>query len=186
MDEASIATTVGRRLRSIRRKQDQTIAELSQRTGISSSTISRLERGDRQPNLELLLPLARALGVGLDGLVPGAVPDPRITRAARRIGRVSVMPLSTESASNQTFRMSVPWSARKPELRIHEGYDWVYVLSGRLRILLGDQEFILGAGEAAEFDTRTPHWMGSAERGTVETLTIFDRGGEWTHLHPNE
>lgn len=48
-----------------------------------------------------------------------------------------------------------------PNLRAHDGFEWLYVLPGRMRLVLGDQGLVLGVGEAAEFDTQVPHWFGS-------------------------
>lgn len=68
---------VGARLKRIRRQRDCTLASLSQATGISVSTLSRLESGGRKPTLELLLPIAHAHQVPLDELVGApAVGDP--------------------------------------------------------------------------------------------------------------
>ena len=82
------AGAVGPRLRALRQERGVTLAELSRATGISVSTLSRLESGQRRPTLELLLPLARAHQVPLDELV-GAPPtgDPRIhpRRSAARL-----------------------------------------------------------------------------------------------------
>jgi quercetin dioxygenase-like cupin family protein len=65
---------------------------------------------------------------------------------------------------------------------VHEGYDWTYVLNGRLRLILGDMDLVLKAGEAAEFDTRTPHWFDSADQQPVETLCLFGTQGERAHV----
>jgi quercetin dioxygenase-like cupin family protein len=65
--------------------------------------------------------------------------------------------------------------------REHDGYDWLYVLSGRLRLVLGDDEFVLGPGEAAEFDTRTPHWIGVVDE-PVDLIGLFGPSGERVHL----
>ena len=61
MDEdlGQVLAAVGPRLRELRRRRDVTLAALSRSTGISVSTLSRLESGQRRPTLELLLPLAR-------------------------------------------------------------------------------------------------------------------------------
>ena len=60
---------------------------------------------------------------------------------------------------------------------MHEGYEWLYVLSGRLRLLLGDRDLVLTAGEAAEFDTRTPHAWGNAGDDPVEVLSLYGTAG---------
>src|SRR2546426_1260333 len=74
-----VLTTVGPRLRALRQQHDLTLADLSSATGISLSTLSRLESGQRRPTLELLLPLAREYHVPLDELIgTPAADDPRV------------------------------------------------------------------------------------------------------------
>ncbi|GAA1289875.1 hypothetical protein GCM10009609_66860 [Pseudonocardia aurantiaca] len=84
----------------------------------------------------------------------------------------------------QAYKMVIPPRAKDsdPEPQTHEGYEWLYVLDGRLRLLLGDREFVMKPGEAAEFDTHVPHWMGSAGPGPVELLILFGTQGERAHL----
>ena len=184
-DLDSVLTAVGPRLRALRRHRDTTLADLSATTGISVSTLSRLESGQRRPTLELLLPLARAYGVGIEELV-GAPPtgDPRVHLRPVTRGGMTMVPLTRRAGGVQAYKLIIP-AARQPVIpdpRTHEGYEWVYVLSGRLRLVLGDQDLVLIPGEAAEFDTRTPHWFGSADPVPVEILSLFGRQGERAHL----
>jgi transcriptional regulator with XRE-family HTH domain len=184
-DLENVLTAVGPRLRALRRKRESTLAELAAATGISVSTLSRLEAGQRRPTLELLLPLARAHGVQIDELV-GAPPtgDPRIQlRPVVRNG-LTLVPLSRRPGGVQAYKILIPASRRHApaELRTHEGYEWLYVLSGRLRLLLGDQDLVLSEGDAAEFDTRVAHWFGCADDAPVEMLSLFGRQGERAHL----
>jgi transcriptional regulator with XRE-family HTH domain len=180
-----VLTAVGPRLRALRRQRDTTLADLSVATGISVSTLSRLESGQRRPNLELLLPLAKAHGVPLDELV-GAPPtgDPRIHLRPVVHGGRTVVPLTRRAGGVQAFKLVIPASRRpqKPELQVHEGYEWLYVLDGKLRLILGEQDLELSPGEAAEFDTRVPHWSGNAGPGPVEFLCLFGKQGERAHL----
>lgn len=174
---------VGPRLRALRRQRGTTLTDLSTETGISVSTLSRLESGTRRPTLELLLPLARAHGVTLDELV-GAPPtgDPRIhLRPVTRHG-MTVLPLTRRVGGIQAFKLIIPISKRKPDPKTHDGYEWLYVLNGRLRLLLGEHDLVLAPGEAAEFDTRVPHWFGVAEDQPVEILSLFGQQGERAHL----
>ena len=182
LDQALAET--GPRLRALRRERETTLAELSAATGISVSTLSRLESGARRPTLELLLPLARAHGVTLDELA-GAPPtgDPRIhLRPVNRHG-MTMIPLTRRAGGIQAYKLVIPAGRRrKPEPQTHEGYEWLYVLNGRLRVVLGEQDLLLSPGEAAEFDTRVPHWFGAAEGEAVEFLSLFGRQGERAHL----
>jgi transcriptional regulator with XRE-family HTH domain len=183
LDEALGA--VGPRLRALRRQRETTLAELSAATGISVSTLSRLESGARRPTLELLLPLARAHGVTLDELV-GAPPtgDPRVhLRPISRHG-MTMLPLTRRAGGIQAYKLVIPASSRRraPDPQTHEGYEWLYVLNGRLRLVLGEHDLVLSPGEAAEFDTRVPHWFGAAGTEPVEFLSLFGRQGERAHL----
>ncbi len=180
-----VLDAVGPRLRALRQEHDLTLAELSVTTGISVSTLSRLESGQRKPTLELLLPLARVHQVQLDELV-GASPeeDPRVRQQPIRHGDMTMVPLTRRPGGLQAFKSTIApgTSRRKPDPKSHEGYDWLYVLSGRLRMVLGEHDLVLEPGEAAEFDTRVPHWFGGADERAVEFLTIFSREGERIHV----
>lgn len=184
MDTDDAIAAAGARLRALRRDRGMTLAQVEDATGISTSTLSRLESGGRRATLELLLPLARVYGTTLDELVraPG-VPDPRVrSRPIRRDG-MTMLPLTRHSSGLQAYKIVVPAGGRTvPHPRIHEGYEWLYVLSGRLRLLLGETETVLEPGEAAEFDTRVAHWFGSEDGGAVELLSLFGAQGERAHV----
>jgi transcriptional regulator with XRE-family HTH domain len=180
-----VLDAVGPRLRALRRQRGFTLADLSTSTGISESTLSRLESGGRRPTLELLLPLARTYGVPLDDLVGAPrTGDPRIhLRPIHRHG-MTFVPLTRRAGGLQAFKMLIPARAAPadPAPQTHGGYEWVYVLDGRLRLLIGDRDLVLPAGEAAEFDTALPHWLGSADGRAVETLVLFGPQGERAHV----
>jgi transcriptional regulator with XRE-family HTH domain len=182
MEDDSVLAAVGPRLRAIRQQRGATLTQLSAATGISVSTLSRLESGQRRPTLELLLPLARAHQVPLDELV-GAPPvgDPRTRlQPMHRNGR-TLIPLTRRPGGVQAYKMILP-PGEQLEQQSHEGYEWMYVLSGRLRLLLADLDLVMGAGEVAEFDTHTPHAFTSAGPGPVELLTLFGPQGERMHV----
>ncbi|WP_067508388.1 helix-turn-helix domain-containing protein [Nocardia puris] len=176
---------VGPRLRDLRRARGTTLAELSDTTGISVSTLSRLESGARKPTLELLFPLARAYGVTLDELVDAPpTGDPRVHMRPVTSNGLTMVPLSRRAGGVQAFKIILPPAdpGRAPRLQTHEGYEWMYVLDGRLRVLLGEHDFVMSPGEAAEFDTHVPHWFGSAGDQPAEILSLFGKQGERAHL----
>ncbi|MFJ3961672.1 helix-turn-helix domain-containing protein [Streptomyces sp. NPDC090036] len=183
---AGVLTAVGPRLRAMRHQRGTTLAQLSETTGISLSTLSRLESGQRRPTLELLLPLARAHRVALDELVGAPeTGDPRIRpRPFVRHGSTYV-PLTRNFGGVHAFKQILPpldGPPPEPELQVHEGYEWLYVLSGRIRLLLGEHDLVLGPGEAAEFDTRTPHAFFNAGSQPAEFLSLFGPQGERIHV----
>ncbi len=182
-DLGAVLTAVGPRLRALRRQRETTLAALAETTGISVSTLSRLESGQRRPTLELLLPLARAYGVQIDDLVGvPATGDPRVHMRPVRRHDMTMIPLTRRPGGVQAYKLIIGVRRAAPAPQAHEGYEWLYVLDGRLRLVLGDQDLVLRPGEAAEFDTRVPHWFGSAGDGPVEVLSLFGRQGERAHL----
>jgi transcriptional regulator with XRE-family HTH domain len=180
---------VGPRLKALRQRREVTLTDLARQTGISASTLSRLEAGLRRPTLEQLLPLARVYGVTLDQLVDAPeTGDPRIhLRPVAGPHGMVVVPLTRRPGGIQAYKQVIqPPSAeaaeRAPVLATHEGHEWLYVLNGRLRLLLGDRDLVLEPGEVAEFGTLTPHWFGPATDQPVEFLSLFGRQGERAHL----
>ena len=176
---------VGPRLRALRQQRGTTLTQLAEVTGISVSTLSRLESGGRRPTLELLLPLARAHEVPLGELVDAPVTgDPRVRpRPVVRNG-VTFLPLTRRPGGLRAFKQIFPPGTPGPPLRqqTHEGFEWLYVLSGRLRLLLGEHDLTLTAGEVAEFDTRVPHCVANPGPEPAEILTLFGPQGERLHV----
>jgi transcriptional regulator with XRE-family HTH domain len=188
MDDSTDRTldAVGPRLKQLRRRRDITLTDLSDETGISTSTLSRLEAGLRRPTLEQLLPMARAYGVTLDELVDAPpTGNPRINlRPIPCADGSTILPLTRRPGGIQAYKFILPTGRddAEPDLRTHEGHDWLYVLNGRLRLVLGEHDLILEPGEAAEFDTRTPHWTAATSSGPVEYLSLIGKQGERAHV----
>lgn len=184
-DLETMLGAVAPRLRNLRRRRGFTLAELAATTGISTSTLSRLESGLRRPTLELLIRIAAAYRVNLDDLVGAPqIADPRVhPKPFYKNGR-AIIPLTRQNPDVHAFKMVLPRHAPSDPVpqRAHEGYDWIYVLSGRVRLALGDVEIILEPGEAAEFDTRVPHGHASASTEPAEILSLLSVQGERVHV----
>ncbi|MEU5538400.1 XRE family transcriptional regulator [Streptomyces sp. NPDC020362] len=170
--------SIGPRLRALRRDRKLTLEALATTTGISVSTLSRLESGSRRPTLDLLIPLARAHRIALDDLVAApATGDPRVHLRPLRKGDGSVLvPLTQYPGRVQVFKHVL--APREPKLVTHDGYEWLYVLAGELQLILGEHACTLRPGEVAEFDTRQPHWFGPANTSAVEILHLFGPRGD--------
>jgi transcriptional regulator with XRE-family HTH domain len=180
---AAVLDRVGARLKRLRTQRRLTLTDVANATGISTSTMSRLETGQRRPTLELLLSLSHAYRVPLDDLVAAPeVGDPRIRLKPGRVKGRTVIPLTRQPDGTQAWKIVIPTSKVTPEPRAHDGYEWLYVLSGYMRLVLGDEDWVLGPGEVAEFSTQVPHWFGSTGNGAAEILSIFGRPGERMHV----
>ncbi|MFJ1457673.1 helix-turn-helix domain-containing protein [Nocardia sp. N2S4-5] len=187
-DTENVLDTVGSRLRALRRHRGITLADLAVRTGVSESTLSRLESGQRRATLELLLPLARTYDVPLDDLVGAPrTGDPRIHLKPIHRHGMTFVPLSRRPGGVHAFKMIIPARPEplEPTPQTHDGFEWLYVLNGRLRLVVGERDLTLPPGEAAEFDTSLPHWLGSADGGAVELLILFGLQGVRAHLPPH-
>lgn len=180
-----VLNAVGERLRGLRRTRAMTLADVATVTGLSQSTLSRVESGGRRPSLEILLLLARTYGLTLDDLVGApATGDPRVhPRPTTRYG-ATWLPLSQRPGGIQAYKLIVPGGFRASETdqRSHEGYEWIYVLSGSLRLLLGEHDILLTPGEAAEFDTHTPHGFSNPRPSPTELLMLVGPQGERAHV----
>ncbi|ONI75105.1 XRE family transcriptional regulator [Actinosynnema sp. ALI-1.44] len=184
-----VLDTVGPRLRALRRDRGITLADLAAATGVSESTLSRLESGQRRATLELLLPLSRTYDVPLDDLVGAPrTGDPRIHLKPMHKFGMTFIPLSRRPGGIQAFKMIIPSTPHplEPALKTHDGYEWLYVLNGRLRLVVGDRDLVMPTGEAAEFDTSLPHWLGSADGGPVELLILFGPQGMRAHVRADQ
>jgi transcriptional regulator with XRE-family HTH domain len=170
---------VAPRLRRLRGQRGLTLTAVAASTGISKSTLSRLETGQRRPTLELLLALSLAYRVPLDDLVGAPeVGSPRVRLKPGRVKGRTVIPLTRQPDGMQAWKIVIPVDKVQPEPRAHDGHEWIYVLAGHLRLVLGDKDWVLGPGEVAEFDTQTPHWFGGTGEEVAEILSIFGRPGE--------
>jgi transcriptional regulator with XRE-family HTH domain len=176
-----------RRLREIRTELGLTLQQVADRAHIDVSTLSRLESGKRRLTLDHLPGLAAALGVTLEELVGPSVPrDPRVRSRSRTCEGMTLWPLTHRGPSGGLGAYRIQIDARRntppPQLPVHDGEDWLYVLDGQLRLVLGDEDLTIEPGEVVQFSTRTPHWFGAVD-GPVTVIAILGAQGERTHLH---
>jgi transcriptional regulator with XRE-family HTH domain len=185
--EEPVDLRVRRRLRELRSERGLTLQQVADRANIDVSTLSRLESGKRRLALDHLPALAAALEVSADELL-GSPPrqDPRVRSRARRRKGLTMWPLTRRGPANglHAYKIVIEPARNLPPgaLPVHEGHDWLYVLSGRMRLILGDDDLTIEPGEAVEFSTWTPHWFGAIDE-PVELIGLFGEQGERMHLH---
>jgi transcriptional regulator with XRE-family HTH domain len=178
-----IEAVVRSRLRSVRLSRGWSLDELATRTNLSASTISRVETGKRTISLDVLQPLCRALQVDLNALFDTGEDDDVVIRPHPEVWHGAVMWPLSRARSSPFFAAKIRYepTGQVPELQVHPGHDWFFVLSGTVTLRLGARTLVVQEGQAAEFSTMTPHAF-TAQDGPAEVITILDRDGQHAHL----
>lgn len=170
-------TGLGPRLREHRRRAGLTLETAAARVGLSPAHLSRLETEHRQPSLPVLLGLSRAYGTTVSELLgeEPAAPDPVIrarTPEPGHTGGWSYRRAGGPGRAMQALQVRIPPAVQDTVVRIHPGEEWLYVISGQLRLTLGEGVHLLGPGDAAHFGSLTPHRLAAASPEGVELLFV--------------
>ena len=183
IDDGDVELTVRERLRGLRRAMGYSLDDLARQSHLSASTISRIENGKRSISLDVLLPLVGALHVSLDTLLDLSSDDDVVIRPiASHSGKHTVWLLNRSSGRTTAIKMRLHPVKRRPPQKVHNGYDWLFVTEGRVKLSLGSREITVEAGEAAEFSTMTPHAVTAIDR-PAELIMVFDSDGRRAHVH---
>ncbi|MDK1342647.1 XRE family transcriptional regulator [Streptomyces sp. 378] len=174
---AGALPAVAPRLRALRRQASLTLEAAARAAGLSPAHLSRLETGQRQPSLPMLLALARVYGttvaellgetvVGRDAVIRAADMEPTVA------GGWTYWQAGAPGRGMQALRVHVPYGSQGDVVRVHPGEEWLHVLRGRLRLRLGDTTHRLAAGDSAHFDSLTPHRIAAEDHDGVELLFV--------------
>jgi transcriptional regulator with XRE-family HTH domain len=178
-------------LRQLRKANDWTLADVSKRTGVPASTLSRIENDQISPTYDLLLRLSAGLSIDLTQFLsiedsarePGADHAGRRSVSRRGEGLVVSEPshkltyLSTDLVQKQMTPMLTEYHARSlaefGEFMRHAGEEFLYVLEGELELHTESYTpLILKAGEATYFDSRMGHAYVARGEGPCRGLVI--------------
>ncbi|MDH6115528.1 transcriptional regulator with XRE-family HTH domain [Kitasatospora sp. MAP12-15] len=175
---AQLLPEIGSRLRVLRQAAGLTLHQVAALTGIGASTLSRLEGGQRRPSLDLLVPLAAVYRTPVEELVAVVehAGEPPVVHSPQRRRGIAAQRLSHHTGGIQVYRLVLP-PHETPDQRRHEGHAWMCVLVGQVQLVLADTRIALGPGDAAELDTRTPHWFGAAGEELAEVLYLAGGDG---------
>ncbi|MEU6810198.1 XRE family transcriptional regulator [Streptomyces sp. NPDC046831] len=168
---------VAPQLRALRRQAALTLEAAAREAGLSPAHLSRLETGQRQPSLPMLLTLARTYGTTVSELLGERVPEQdAVVRSAGmepiRAGGWTYWQAGASGRAMQALRVRVPYGSQGDIVRVHPGEEWLHVLKGRLRLRLGDATHRLAAGDSAHFDSLTPHRIAAEDQDGVDLLFV--------------
>ncbi|MEH0548332.1 XRE family transcriptional regulator [Streptomyces sp. B21-105] len=176
-EQTEALSAVAPQLRALRRRAALTLETAARAAGLSPAHLSRLETGQRQPSLPMLLALARIYGTTVSELLGEAAADrDAVVRAAAmeptRAGGWTYWQTGASGRAMQALRVHVPYGAQGDIVRVHPGEEWLHVLHGRLRLRLADTADLLGPGDSAHFDSLTPHRIAAQDADGVELLFV--------------
>ncbi|MFF4136680.1 helix-turn-helix domain-containing protein [Streptomyces mirabilis] len=174
---AETLPAVAPQLRALRRRASLTLEAAAGAAGLSAAHLSRLETGQRQPSLPMLLALARIYGTTVSELLGETVAErDAIVRAAdmepTKAGGWTYWQAGAPGRGMQALRVHVPFGSQGDIVRVHPGEEWLHVLQGRLRLRLGDTAQVLAPGDSAHFDSLTPHRIAAADQSGAELLFV--------------
>jgi transcriptional regulator with XRE-family HTH domain len=175
-DGGPVLTGIGSRLREQRRRSGLTLEAAAARVGLSPAHLSRLETERRQPSLPVLLGLSRAYATSVADLLGeesgGHDPVVRAGAPEGRAGGWDYRRAGVPGLAMQPLRLHIPPGVQDAVVRVHPGEEWLYVLSGRLRLGLGAAVHLLDPGDAAHFDSMTPHRLVAGSAEGVDVLFV--------------
>jgi len=172
--------TLGARLRRLRLERGLTMKEVARRAALTESFISQLERDRVNPSVASLQRLTAALGTPLGRLFDEASPpEGRVVRRAQR-ARLTYPGLRATDyllSPDLSGKLEMIWAEADPgggsgdQPYVHAGdEECVVVIKGRMEIWVGEERYVLHAGDAITFSSRVPHKWKNVGRGRLEAL----------------
>lgn len=168
---------VAPRLRELRRRSGLTVEEAARRFELSPAHLSRLETGQRQPSLPLLLTLSRGYGTTVSDLLGEVPPEGSpVTRGDQaretNAGGWTYREVSRRGRAMQALRLRLPPGAQRELVRSHPGEEWFHVIRGNVRLVLGPTAYSLEPGDSAHYDSLTPHRISAIAPDEAELVFV--------------
>ncbi len=178
---------IGRRLSALRGLEEISPEEFARKTGVSLPELLAYERGEADFSFSFLSNAAAALGVDVVDLLTGDSPRLSsccITRAGegfaidrRKAYSYKHLAFTFRKKLADPFLVTVEPKEDAPVLHTHEGQEFDYLLSGRMRLFVGEISYELAPGDSAYFDAGQPHAMRALDGAPAVFLAVVMKGG---------
>ena len=188
MDERAI----GDNIRNLRRNAKLTVTELARRAGLDKSTLSKIERGSTSPPISTLIRIAEALDRALAEFFVDPDSKPRFVFTRKGEGRIITRDGTRHGYSYEALALDMRGKRAEPFLLTiqpgdppghfqHGGDEFIYMLSGRMEFTIGEQKFIMRAGDSIYFDGTQEHMTRIIGKRPARFICnfILDRPREW-------
>jgi transcriptional regulator with XRE-family HTH domain len=157
--------SIGERIKALRTEQGMTLAGLGEKVALSVSYLSQIERDKTTPSLSTLMDIAKVLNVGLRYFFETEAEAAYVVRADQ--GQADIAPdpsaaclhLTPEVGNTkiEAYRVILQPCASFGQLAPFAGEEFVFVLAGKLTLSVGDEQFVLDAGDSIHYDALQPH-----------------------------
>lgn len=170
--------SVGKNLRAVRKAQGLTLAQLAGKAGLSASYLSQVERGVTMPSLSRLTSIAQILDVEVRTFFEEDTTSPCVVRADQGRKLAGADGISVELLSAHRFGKNIqPYclvfrpGAGREHTSVYPGEECGFVLKGELTVTVGEETFVLAAGDSIHYDRNQPHsWHNN---GAKECVVIW-------------
>ena len=178
------------RLRALRRQHNLSLDQLAQRTGLTKSYLSKVERGLSEPSISTVLKLAQAYDVGVAHLVGASDDDEdqsisvvrynereKLVRGDQDTGYI----YEAIAGARQIKAMDpfIVYPPREPDARPisqpHAGEEFMFVLKGTVHVTIGERSFDLAIGDSIYFDSELPHRISTTSEEDAKVLVVVSR-----------
>ncbi len=175
--------SIGKRVKILRTDRRMTLAELGEKANLSTSYLSQIERDRTNPSLTTLMNIARSLEVEPRYFFESHVDTTLVLydgqeRQPETLGLEMVyFPLSSEDSGNKlrVYRVVIQPRSQPQEFDPYSGEEMCFVLSGRLTVVVGDETYVLKAGDSIHYDALLLHnWSNQGEQSCE---LIWSRAG---------
>ena len=173
---------VGERLRTLRRLRRATLRTVAERSGLSESFLSQVERGRSSASIESLRRMADALGVSMADLFePDRLPGPRVLRRDERpalsfgvLGKKLLLtPRPLHHLEVFAGELEVDGSTGAEPYAHGDSEELFVVLSGTVQLELGGELFELEPGDSIDYRSSTPHRVSNTGQDLAEVMWII-------------
>src|SRR5204862_6450082 len=180
--DVSTEIDVGERLRELRRSRRCTLKTVAERSGLSESFLSQVERGRSSASIASLRRIAEALGVSIADLFePGGLPGPRVLRREERpalafgvLGKKLLLtPRPLHHLEVFMGELEVGGSTGEQPYAHGDSEELFVVLSGTVQLELGGELFELERGDSIDYRSSTPHRVSNTGQDLAEVMWII-------------
>lgn len=175
---------IGKKLKGTRLKNDMTIQDLAEHSGVSSNMISRIERGLTIPSVEILMKLADAFGMSINFFVEEAEKGSTIVHTRRGQGepifffedkhQITSLTQGLRDPSFAVFYDTLEQGCTSGEGgMVHTGEEFALVLQGRMQFVIEGEPFLLEQGDSLTFKASLPHTWENLHDGQTVVMWVI-------------